>query len=83
MFGEKVPAPPLHVAELAAPPMLPARVTVGELAQTVWFEPALTVAAGSMVITISSLTAGHGPVGSSVVSVRVTTPPEISPAVGV
>ena len=82
LSGEKVPAP-LQVALEAAPPNEPANVTVGLLAQTVWFGPAFTVAAGLMVIVIDAFTAPHGPAGSSVVSVTVAVPAVISPAVGV
>ena len=45
--------------------------------------PALTVAAGFMVSTIASFTAGQGPAGSLVVSVKVTVPAVISAAEGV
>ena len=82
LFGANVPAP-LQVALDAAPPNEPARVVAGLLAQTVWLGPALTVAAGLMVMVMEELTAGHGPAGSSVVKVTVAVPAEISPAVGV
>jgi hypothetical protein len=82
LSGVKVPAP-VQVALLAAPPKEPARVVTGLLAQTVWLGPALTVAAGLMVMVMEELTAGHGPAGSSVVSVTVALPAETSPAVGV
>ena len=45
--------------------------------------PASTVTPGLIVNTISSETASHAPTGSSVVSVNVTEPAAISPAVGV
>ena len=38
-----MPVPPLHVAEVAEPPCVPAKVTV-EVAQTIWSIPALMVA---------------------------------------
>ena len=79
----KVPAPPLQVPLLALPPTTPASVTAGLLAHTVWSAPAFTVAAGLIVIVIVSLTARHGPVGSSVVNVNVTVPAVASPADGV
>jgi hypothetical protein len=82
LLGAKEPAP-LQVALEAAPPKEPAKVVAGLLAQTVWLGPALTVAAGLMVMVIEELTAGHGPAGSSVVNVTVALPAEISPAVGV
>ena len=41
------------------------------------------MATGLMVMVIEELTAPHGPEGSSVVSVTVALPAEISPAVGV
>ena len=83
LSGVNVPAPPLHVPLVAAPPIAPARATTGLLAHTVWSAPAFTVATGLIVITIASFTAPHGPAGSSVVSVKVTLPAVISPAVGV
>ena len=83
LFGAKVPAPPLHVALAAAPPMEPAKVTVGLLAQTVWSAPAFAVATALIVITIVSIAAPQGPAGSSVVSVTVAVPAVISPGVGV
>jgi len=51
LFGANVPAP-LQVALDAAPPNEPARVVAGLLAQTVWLGPALTVAAGLMVMVM-------------------------------
>ena len=63
--------------------MVPARVTVALLAQTIWSTPAFTVAGGLIVIVIESFAATHGPVGSSVVKVSVTVPALISLAVGV
>ena len=49
----------------------------------VWSPPAPTVAAGYIVTTIASFTAGHGPAGSFVVRVRVTVPAVMSAALGV
>ncbi len=46
-------------------------------------EPASAIAAPLIVMSIVSLTTPHGPVGSSVVIVRVTLPVEISPEPGV
>ena len=63
--------------------MTPARVTSGELAQTVWAGPALAVAAGLIVMVIVEETAGQGPEGSSVVRVNVTVPVVISAPLGV
>src|ERR1041385_7564601 len=57
-------------------------MVTGPPAQTALSEPALAVGAGLMVIVIEELTAPHGPGGSSVVSVTVALPAEISPAVG-
>jgi hypothetical protein len=79
----KVPVPLVDHVELVAVPL---RVPVNdtpEPAQIVWLMPALTVAGGLIVITIVSLTALHGPTGSSVVSVNVTVPVLISAALGV
>ena len=82
--GLKLPAPPLHVAVVAPPPIEPASWTWGtETAHANWSGPAFTVAPGRMKIDIWSLTCGHGPVGSFVVSVSVTPPPVISAAEGV
>ena len=81
-FGAKVPAP-LQVAVVAAPPKLPASVTVGLLAQTVWLAPALAVATGLMVIVMEALVAAQGPAGSSVVNVTLALPAVTSSEVGV
>ena len=80
MFGEKVPAPPLQVAELAPPPMLPARVTVGELAQTVWFAPAFTVAAAFTVTDVVAEVVA--PLLSVTVNVKVYVPEPVMVTVG-
>ena len=45
--------------------------------------PALTVATGFIVITISSVAAGQGPAGSFDVKVKVTFPETMSDAEGV
>lgn len=63
--------------------MMPASVTAGLLAHTIWSGPALTVATGDTVIVTVSLTGPQGPAGSLVVSVNVTVPADISPADGV
>ena len=81
-FGANVPLPPLHVTVIAAPPIVPANVTVLP-AHIVCAGPASTVATGSSVITTLSETAGHGPAGSFVVKVNVTEPAVISAALGV
>jgi len=75
--------PPLHVPVVVPPLMLPASVTAGLLAHTVASSPAPVVTSWLIVIVIASLVAPHGPAGSSEVSVRVTLPAAISPAVGV
>src|SRR2546429_400247 len=62
--------------------MVPARGTCGALAHTTWSRPALTITAGLMAMRTSSLTAPHGPEGSSLVRVSVTPPAAISSAVG-
>ena len=77
-----MPAPPLHVAVEAPPPIAPARCTCGLLAHTRWSAPAFRVPAGLIVIVIASLIAGHGPVGSLVASVSVMVPAAISAAEG-
>ena len=51
-FGLNVPVPPLQVPLDAEPPTLPARVTAGLDAHTVWSTLAFTVAAGLIVMTI-------------------------------
>ena len=82
MLGTKVPAP-LQVALLPDPPKEPANCAVGLLEQMVWFGPAVTVAAGLIVIVTESLAAGQVPPGLSVVRVTVAVPAAIWPAVGV
>src|SRR5262252_6998422 len=81
--GLNAPAPPLHVPPLAPPPIEPASWACGLPAHSVWSGPAFAVAAGLITMRTSSLAARHGPVGSLVVSVRVTAPAAISAAVGV
>jgi hypothetical protein len=83
LLGANVPAPPLHVPDVADPPTEPARVTFGLAAQTVWSIPALTVGDGLIVIKTWSLVAVQVPGGSLVVKVNVTVPAVISAAVGV
>ncbi len=61
---------------------LPDKVTVGELAQTLWSEPALIVGAGVNPTIILSETASHVPFPVEV-NVNVMLPPEISPGEGV
>ena len=79
----KVPVPLVVQVEVEAlPPLVPLNDTV-EPEQMVWFAPALTVAAGLIVITIKSLAAGQGPRGSFDVRVSVTDPTVISAALGV
>src|SRR5690606_2381945 len=72
----------VHVALVALPPMVPDSGT-GSPAQIVSGVPASTVASGSMVITISSDTATHGPGGSFVGRVSVTVPAALSSSLGV
>src|SRR5512146_65908 len=62
--------------------MIPVNVTTGLLAHTLWSGPAFTVAAGLIVTTSESDTAGHGPAGSSVLNVKVTLPAAMSAAEG-
>src|SRR5687767_3872091 len=79
LFGLSVPVPPLHVPPVAPPPTAPASVI--ELpAHIVESGPAVTVAAGLIVITTSSVNVEHGPL---VVNVRVTVPAVTSAALGV
>src|SRR6516165_10812011 len=82
-FGLNVPLPPLHMALDAPPPNVPASWTLGDDEQTVRSAPALTEAAGAMVIFIWSLAWPQGPLTASLVSVSVTEPAAISAAVGV
>lgn len=77
--GAKVPVPPLHVAEVADPPMVPFRVAALP-AQIDWSGPAFTVAGGLMEMMTLSVTAAHGPV---VVKIKVTVPAVTSAALGV
>ena len=82
-FGLNVPAPPLHMALEAPPPITPASCTLGFDAHTVRSAPATTVAAGRIVIFTWSLTWGQVPPIGALVSVSVTAPAAISAAVGV
>lgn len=84
MPGAKVPAPPLQVPDDAEPATAPFRFTV-PLAHITWSAPALTVAKELIVMVILSEagTQGPAPSGSFVVSVKVTVPAVISPALGV
>ena len=82
-LGLNEPVPPLHVPLVTVPLTEPWSCTCGLLAHTVWSGPAFTTVIGSIVILIWSLSAGHGPTGSLVVSVSVTPPAAISAAVGV
>src|ERR1043166_1206395 len=82
LSGINVPLPPLQLAELALPPMLPARLVAGAPAQTFLSGPAETVAGMLMVTAITSFTARHGPGGSFVVTVSVTVPATRSAALG-
>src|SRR5436309_2716114 len=67
-----MPAPPVQLPVVAPPVMVPAKVAVGLLEQTVWSGPAFTRAARLIVIVTESLTAGQGPAGSAEVRVSVT-----------
>ena len=63
----KVPVPlVVHVADVPEPPKEPDMVAVVP-EQMVWFEPALTVADGSIFKVMLAEAAGHGPAGSFVV----------------
>ena len=64
-----------------APVMLPAKITLGLWAHTIWSGPAFAVGAGIMVTVIILLAAGHNPLPVEV-SVNVTIPVEMSPALG-
>src|SRR5690606_12668126 len=78
-----VPSPELdQTADVAEPPITPDSVTLSP-EQMVTGAPASTVAKGLMVKTTLSDTDGHAPAGSLVVSVSVTVPAAISPALGV
>jgi hypothetical protein len=78
-----VPVPEVvHVELVAPPPIEPAIVNVVP-EQMVASIPAFAVAGLLIVNTIASETAGHGPVGSLVVNVRVTDPAVTSAADGV
>lgn len=70
---ENEPLGALHVAEVALPPIVPARSIAPE-EQIPLSGPASTIAAGLTVITTVEVTGGHGPAGSFVVSVSVTVP---------
>src|SRR5438093_8331895 len=75
LFGSNVPRPPIHWPLEAPPPKEADSVTLApvcDVAQTGWSGPAFAVAGGLYVMTIWSLAAGHGPVGSLVCQVSVT-----------
>ena len=81
LFGSsKVPSP--AVVHVAVVPVTTPSNPIVSLAQIRVSAPASIVAEELMVIITESETAGHGPIGSSVVIVRVT-PLVISNAVGV
>ena len=76
----KVPVPDVdQVDDVADPPLVP-ETDATSPEQIVISVPAFTVAAGLIVTVIASLTALHGPLGSFVVSVRITLPADLSAA---
>jgi hypothetical protein len=78
----KVPVPDVdQVDDVADPPLVPETDAISP-AQMVISEPAFTVAAGLIVTVIASLTALHGPLGLSVVIVKMTDPAARSAALG-
>src|SRR4030095_6502747 len=82
-FGfENVPLGAVQVPVVAPPPTEPLKLIVPP-AHTGCGLPALAVATGLIVIVTVDNTAGHGPVGSSVVKVNVTNPAATSAALGV
>lgn len=81
-FGVKLPAPPLHAAPVALPPIDPARVTEAP-PQMVCAGPAFAVAAALMVMVTLLVAATHGRTGALVVRVKVTVPAATSAGVGV
>ena len=82
MASSKVPLPDLVQVELLAlPPRVPDKVWVLP-AHIVASIPAPTVAIGLIVSTMSLFTEVHGPVGSSVVMVKVIVPEVMSAADG-
>ena len=83
LFGLKVPVPPLQVPVVAPPVIVPAKLTFGLLAHTVWSADALVTTAALIVMVIASLVVPHGPAGSALVDVNVTVPAAISAALGV
>ena len=81
--SSKVPFPlDDHSMEDAPPPKDPASVCV-DPSHMVASTSALTVASGFMVSVMLSVTAGHGPAGSSVVMVSVAVPADRSLLPGV
>ena len=68
-----MPLDALQVPVVALPPIVPFRVTIPP-AQIVWVVPALAVAPLLIVMSTVLVATPHGPVGSFVVSVRVTVP---------
>ena len=80
LISENVPLPALQVADVAAPLIVPAKLTLPP-AHTVCGPPALTIALGFIVIVLVSLTAVHAPAGSLVVRVSVTVPEKFAAGV--
>jgi hypothetical protein len=75
------PPPPLQEALSAEPLKLPASVTAGLLAQTVWSGPAAAVAVGETVSVLVSEAFVHD-VPAVTVSVAVTVPTPVKVIVG-
>lgn len=75
-----MPLGALHVALVAAPLIVPARLTLPP-AQTVCALPAFTTALGFIVIVLVSLTAVQGAPGSSVLRVSITVPEKLGAGV--
>ena len=81
--SSKVPSPPVdHSMDEAPPPNDPDSVCV-DPSHMVAPTSALTVASRLIVSIMLAVTAGHGPVGSSVVIVSVAVPPVMSLLPGV
>ena len=83
-FGVKLPLPPVHCADVAAPPIEPFNC-ISRFEHTGSSSPASTRTSVAITIRISSVPDKQGPApsGSSVVAVNVKPPAPISATVGV
>ena len=74
---------PLQTALVAAPPIAPANCALGLLAQTAATPPAVTIAAGLIVMIVVETVAGQSPSVLAAVKLTVAVCAMISAVVGV